>query len=139
MCNHYRSTELIDPLIPKCDWHFQEECLIAMISYETVVSGLGWKQINKGYLSQNPLPYIHWYISCFPYIRSASIDSTDFDCACYLGILQLNLVTRNFLVIEQLFTKANLFTIYEVNLHIGHRKYFTIAKLSLKPKLAELN
>ena len=40
-----------------------------------------------------------------------------------------NLVIRNFLVIEQLFTIANLFTIYLVNWHIGQRKWFTIAKL----------
>ena len=35
------------------------------------------------------------------------------------------------LVIAKLFTKANLFTIYQVNWHIGHGKWFTIAKLFL--------
>ena len=46
-------------------------------------------------------------------------------------MIQSNLVIRNFLVIAQLFTKANLFTIYQVNCHIGQRIWFTITKLFL--------
>ena len=38
---------------------------------------------------------------------------------------------RNFLAIAKLFTNANLFTIYQVNWQIGHRKWFTIANLFL--------
>ena len=37
---------------------------------------------------------------------------------------------RNFLDAAQLFTRSNLFTVYQVNWHVGHGKWFTIALIS---------
>ena len=38
---------------------------------------------------------------------------------------------KELLVVQNLFTKARLFTIYELNWQIGQGKWFTIAKFSL--------